>query len=174
MVFLHGASGNGRRVLRAVLGAADRYGAVIAAPDSRGPTWDIIASHEFGPDVQFIDRVLNEVADQCDVDFDRLAIGGISDGASYALSLGLTNGDLFGDIVAFSPGFLLTIEVHGKPRVFISHGTQDQVLPIDVCGRRIAAQLVHADYAVTFHEFDGGHTVPAEIADLGFAWWVNG
>ena len=173
LVFLHGASGNGRRVLRAVLGAADRYGVVIAAPDSRGPTWDIIAWQQFGPDVQFIDRVLNKVADQCDVDFDRLAIGGISDGASYALSLGLTNGDLFGSVVAYSPGFLVTIEVHGKPRVFISHGTQDQVLPIDVCGRRLAAQLDHAGYAVAFHEFDGGHTVPPEIADLGFGWWIN-
>ncbi len=174
MVFLHGASGNGRRVLRAVLGAADRYGTVIAAPDSRGPTWDIIAWQQFGPDVEFIDRVLNRVADQCDVDFDRLAIGGISDGASYALSLGLTNGDLFGAVVAFSPGFLLTIEAHGKPRVFISHGTQDQVLPIDLCGRRIAAQLDYGGYDVMYHEFDGGHTVPADIADQGFGWWVHG
>lgn len=31
---------------------------------------------------------------------------GFSDGASYALSLGLPNGNLFSHIVAFSPGFM--------------------------------------------------------------------
>jgi len=173
IIFLHGAGGSGRRVLRPILSAADRYGVVVAAPDSRLPTWDIIAMQAFGPDVAFIDRVLNAVADTCDVDFDRMAIGGISDGASYALSMGLTNGDLFPAIVAFSPGFFVTAEVREKPRVFISHGTHDQVLPIDLCGRRLAAQLGVDGYPVAFHEFDGGHAVPPEVADLGFQWWVD-
>ena len=39
------------------------------------------------------------------VDPSRVAVGGFSDGASYALSLGLTNGDLFTHVLAFSPGF---------------------------------------------------------------------
>ncbi len=172
-MFLHGAGGTGQRVLRPVLSAADRYGTVIAAPDSRGPTWDLITMQGFGPDVAFIDRVLNTVAAECDVDFRQLAIGGISDGASYALSLGLTNGDVFPAIVAFSPGFAVTPATNGKPRVFISHGTSDSVLPIDVCGRRLAALLGLDGYSVTFHEFAGGHTVPPEVADLGFRWWVD-
>jgi phospholipase/carboxylesterase len=174
ILFLHGASGNGQRVLRPIVSAADRYGAVVVAPDSRYGTWDIIAVQGFGPDVDFIDLVLNAVADECDVDFSRLAIGGISDGASYALSLGLINGDVFPTIVAFSPGFAVAAGVHGRPRVFISHGTHDQVLPIDACGRRLATHLGVEGYAVTFHEFDGGHTVPPEVADLGFRWWVEG
>jgi phospholipase/carboxylesterase len=174
IVVLHGAGGTGRRVLRPVLGAADHYGAVVVAPDSRLPTWDIIAMQAFGPDVAFVDQALNVVADTCDVNFDRLAISGISDGASYALSLGLTNGDLFPAIVAFSPGFFVAAEVRAKPRVFISHGTNDQVLPIDQCGRRLAAHLDMDGYAVTFHEFDGGHAVPPDVADLGFQWWVDG
>jgi phospholipase/carboxylesterase len=173
ILFFHGAGGTGRRELRAVLAAADRFGAVVAAPDSREATWDVIALQRFGPDVRFADQVLDAVADQCDVDFDRLAIGGISDGASYALCLGVTNGDLFPSIVAFSPGFNVSLGAVGKPRVFISHGTHDKVLPIDMCGRRIAAELDYAGYPVTFHEFDGGHTVPPPIADLGFGWWVD-
>ena len=28
-------------------------------------------------------------------------------------------------------------------------------------------------YSVTFHELAGGHTVPPEVADLGFRWWVD-
>jgi phospholipase/carboxylesterase len=33
LIFLHGATGTGRRHLRAVLAAADRYGVVLVAPD---------------------------------------------------------------------------------------------------------------------------------------------
>ena len=130
LVFLHGASGSGRRHLRAVLAAADRYGVVLVAPDSRHPaTWDLIAEGRFGPDVAFLDRVLDAVADglDLDVDLDRLAIGGVSDGASYALALGLSNGDVFGSVLAFSPGFLVVpaadrppagvrVARHGGPR----------------------------------------------------------
>jgi phospholipase/carboxylesterase len=173
ILFLHGAGGTGRRELRAVVAAADTVGAVIAAPDSRGPTWDIIVSQEFGPDVDFFDRVLNDVVDRVDVDTDHLAIGGISDGASYALSIGVSNGDVFGSIVAYSPGFAVASETQGKPRIFISHGTQDQVLPIDQCGRRLAYGLDGDGYDVTYLEFDGGHTVPPTVAEQGFRWWID-
>ena len=48
LLFLHGASGSGRAHLRAVLAAADRYGVVLVAPDSRHPiTWDLIADGGF-------------------------------------------------------------------------------------------------------------------------------
>jgi len=173
MVFLHGAGGTGRRELRAVVAAADRHATVIVAPDSRGPTWDVIDGG-FGPDVAFIDRALNLVADRCAVDFARLAVGGISDGASYALSLGMTNGDLFGGIVAFSPGFALPGPLIGRPRVYVTHGTADPILPIDTCSRRIVPALVAAGYEVTYEEFDGGHTLPPAVADRAFGWWAGG
>jgi predicted esterase len=32
--------------------------------------------------------------------------------------------------------------------------------------------LREAGYDVTFAEFDGGHTVPPEIADQSMAWWL--
>ena len=66
-----------------------------------GPqTWDLIAQRAFGPDVAHLDRVLDAVVDRVDVDTDRMAVGGVSDGASYALSIGLTNGDVFGTVIA--------------------------------------------------------------------------
>jgi phospholipase/carboxylesterase len=172
IVFLHGATGTGRRELRAVLAAADRYGVVVVAPDSRGVSWDILDGG-FGPDVAFIDRVLDMVADCCDVDMSRAAIGGISDGASYALSLGVINGDLFNAIIAFSPGFVVASTTTGRPRIFVSHGTADPILPIDATSRRLVPELQSAGYDVTFREFEGGHTVPPEVADEGFAWWVR-
>lgn len=177
LVFLHGATGSGRAHLRAVLAAADRYGVVLVAPDSRHPsTWDLIAARRFGPDVAFVDRVLDAVVDDLDldVDTDRLAIGGVSDGASYALSLGLANGDVFDAVLAFSPGFLVVPGAVGRPRVFVSHGTADPVLPIDACSRSFVPPLREAGYEVELREFDGGHTVPPAISDAGVRWWLDG
>lgn len=157
IVFLHGAGGTGRRELRAVLAAADRYETVVVAPDSRAMTWDVMAGG-FGPDVVFIDRVLDAVCDRCDVDFGRLAVGGISDGATYALSLGLTNGDTFGWVIALSPGGVAPGALVGRPRIYVSHGTHDPVLPIASCSRRLVPALREGGYEVTYHEFEGGHT----------------
>jgi phospholipase/carboxylesterase len=176
LVFLHGATGSGRAHLRAVLAAADRYGVVLVAPDSRHPsTWDLIAEGRFGPDVAFLDRVLDAVVDQLDLDVDmtRLAIGGVSDGASYALSLGLANGDVFSAVLAFSPGFLVVPGAIGRPRIFVSHGTADTVLPIDACSRSFVPVLREAGYEVMFREFDGGHTVPPPVSDAGIGWWLD-
>ncbi len=172
MVLFHGAGGSGRRELRAVVGAADRYGVVVVAPDSRAQTWDVIVLGGFAADPGFVDRALGAAADRCDADFGRMAAAGISDGASYALSLGLCNGDLFGAVLAFSPGFMVPEEPVGRPRVFVSHGRSDNVLPIDVCGRPIASGLQRAGYEVMFREFDGGHTLPPAVADEGVRWWL--
>ena len=94
-------------------------------------------------------------------------MGGFSDGASYGISLGLINGDLFSSVVAFSPGFVVDGTPHSKPRIFISHGTNDHILPIDRCGRRIASQLKARGYDVTFREFEGDHEIPGDVVREG-------
>jgi predicted esterase len=169
LVLLHGASGSGEGVLRRIGPAARDAGVAVLAPDSRESTWDGIRDG-FGPDIAFLDRALARVFDTVSVDAARIAIGGFSDGATYALSLGLINGDLFRRVVAFSPGFLVDGPVHGKPRVFISHGTADPILPIDQCRRTIVPLLLRRGYDVTFREFAGGHTVPREIAEEAMRW----
>jgi len=78
---------------------------VIVAPDSRGRTWDAIEGR-MGPDVEFIDTALRSVFAHVRVNPARVAMAGFSDGASYALGLGLANGDLFSHVIAFSPGFV--------------------------------------------------------------------
>jgi phospholipase/carboxylesterase len=173
MVFLHGAAGSYRREMRVWLSAADRFGAVIVMPESRGPSWDVLHGG-FGPDVEFIAGAMTAVASQMAVDWSRACIGGVSDGASYALSLGLANGDLFDSVVAFSPGFIVLSEPVGQPRIFMSHGTSDSILPIDATSRRLAPGLGEAGYHVTYCEFEGGHTVPPPIADRAFGWWLEG
>ena len=77
------------------------------------------------------------------------------------------NGDLFSSVVAFSPGFVIDGAPHSKPRIFISHGINDSILPIDRCGRRIASGLNARGYDVTFREFDGDHEIPGDILREG-------
>jgi phospholipase/carboxylesterase len=133
---LHGATGSARGALRPFRELADDAGLVLLAPDSRGTTWDAIRG-DYGPDIAFIDRALASVFQRVAVDPARLTIEGFSDGATYAIGVGLTNGDLFQRVIAFSPGFILPVDAHARPHVFISHGTRDQILPIDQCSRRI-------------------------------------
>ena len=167
VVLLHGAGGSARHGLELMLGVARSRRLLLVAPESAGSTWDVIASG-FGPDVRRLDRVLSEVLGGWPVD--RMSIGGFSDGASYALSLGLTNGDLFDSILAFSPGFAAPMVTHGSPRVFVSHGDDDRVLPIDRCSRRLVPRLRKAGYDVTYEEFSGGHEVPDAVVRRASAW----
>jgi predicted esterase len=169
LVLLHGAGGSAERQLQRMGSAPSDAGVAVLAPYSRGSSWDAIRGR-FGPDVSFLNRALARVFDLVSVDPARLVVGGFSDGASYALSIGLINGHLFRKVAAFSPGFVVTGEPEGKPRVFISHGTHDDVLPIDRCGRVIAQRLRASSYDVTFREFDGGHEIPPAIGREGLLW----
>jgi phospholipase/carboxylesterase len=169
LVFLHGATQSGAGMLRRIGAAADAAGVAVLAPDSRGTTWDAIRGR-FGEDVAFLDRALDYVFARLPVDPERLAIGGFSDGASYAISLGLANGDLFPRIVACSPGFVISTAAHGRPRVFVSHGTADQILPIDQCSRVIVPRLRSMGYDVTFREFEGRHEMPSPVLSDALRW----
>ena len=170
-VMLHGA---GRRAqnMNFAYPLADELGVVILAPDSRGRTWDGIVG-QTGPDVDFIDAALKSVFVRIRVNPSRLALGGFSDGASYALSLGFANGDLFTHVMALSPGFIPPNPRRGKPRVFVSHGTQDQVLPIDATSRVITPELKAEGYNVLYREFDGPHRVLPEIVREESEWFVK-
>jgi phospholipase/carboxylesterase len=169
LVMLHGATQNAEDMFWYLGSIPEEAGVALLAPNSRDYSWDAIGGN-FGVDVQFLNRALERVFETVAVDPARLAIGGFSDGATYALSLGLINGDLFSRVVAFSPGFVVNGTHNGKPRLFISHGTRDHILPIDRCGRRIAVELKAFGYDVTFREFDGDHEIPSEIAREGISY----
>jgi phospholipase/carboxylesterase len=88
---------------------------------------------------QFVKYGRKSTSTHCAVDPTRIVIVGFSDGASYALSLGLTH---------------------------------DRVLPIDRCSRRIVPPLERTGYAVQYHEFEGGHTVPPDIVSEALDWFL--
>lgn len=169
LVLLHGATGSASNWFGSYAARSDAHRFLMLAPESRSGTWDIV-NGPMSVDVQFIDAALEWTFRRCAVDAARMAMAGFSDGASYALSLGLANGDLFGRVVAFSPGFFRVHVARGKPPVWISHGLGDAVLPVNGTSRMIVGQLRVAGYAVDYREFDGGHEVPAAISDGAMAW----
>lgn len=167
VVMFHGAGGVAQSALDRLRGEAESHRLLLLAPKSTASTWDVLTGG-YGPDVRNLDRLLAEVA--AAYPLRGYTIGGFSDGASYALSLGIGNGDVFDSVIAFSPGFEASGPPNGRPRFFVSHGTEDQVLPIDRCSRRIVPALEQAGYDVTYHEFNGGHTVPDAIRRRAVDW----
>ncbi|MES2535010.1 MAG: phospholipase [Pseudomonadota bacterium] len=171
-LMLHGAGGHAHHGIKLLQHLADAANIIIVAPASKASTWDVITGGGYGPDVAAIDLALLHAFDRHAIDATHVAIGGFSDGASYALSLGISNGDLFTHIIAFSPGFIAPVSMRGKPRIFISHGIQDPVLPIDACSRKIVPRLEKLAYDVTYHEFEGAHIIPPDISDQAVRWFI--
>lgn len=169
MVVLHGAGQSSAWATR-LFPFADEFGVILLAPDSRDErTWDMILGG-FGPDVEFIVSALTYTRRHVTIDPSRRTLTGFSDGASYSLSLGIGMGDVFGHVIAFSPGILQPDKTRGKPPIFISHGTSDGVLPIGVTSRVFVPRLKKLGYDVTYREFDGRHAVPDAIAREAFEW----
>ncbi|MGY1636550.1 alpha/beta hydrolase [Geodermatophilus sp. SYSU D00742] len=170
LVFFHGAGGTSAQSLAAVGDLAAARGALVLAPSSVAATWDLIAGG-LGRDVAVLDAALEQVFARHPVT--GVAVAGFSDGASYALSLGLANGDLVDAVLAFSPGFVAAPAHRGTPRIWISHGTGDRVLPVDRCGRRVSRELSAAGYDVTYEEFDGGHVVTPDLVTAALGCWLG-
>lgn len=171
ILMLHGAGGSGRRTTRLLTAAADATGCILLAPDSRGRTWDAVTGG-FGPDVRFIERALTSAFARRSLDAGRVALAGFSDGATYALALGRANGELFSDVLAFSPGYLVPAHRAGHPRIYVSHGWHDPILPIDACSRVLVPLLRRDGYDVLYREFDGRHEVPPAVAREAVDWFL--
>ena len=174
VLLLHGAGEDARDGVALLRGQADGAGLILLALSSRGPTWDLILGRgRHGRDVAAIDGALDHTFSSYAVDPGRVAVGGYSDGASYAISLGISNGDLFGHVLAFSPGFMAPAGQVGSPRFFVSPGTRDRWLPIDRTSRRLVPELEGAGYEVRYREFDGPHVVPPKIAQEAVDWFAG-
>jgi phospholipase/carboxylesterase len=158
-VMLHGLGGSGEGTALEFSQFAEASGLVIVAPNSYFQTWDLIISAsqagnaQFGPDRAYIDDLLEWSFDHLAVDSGRVGIAGFDDGAIYAIWLGLKNGDLFSRVGAFSPCSNIPTTRAGDPFVFVSHGIDDQVAPIDECSRSMVPRLESFGYDVDYVEY---------------------
>lgn len=169
IVVFHGAGADAADILPLFADVPLALPTLVLAPDSVASSWDIVRG-QAGPDLRRLDAALELLLARVSIVHHRTAAAGFSDGASYALSVGLANGEIFPNVIAFSPGFVSPPRISGQPRIFISHGASDRVLPIDRCSRVIVPRLQGAGYVVDYHEFRGGHTVPEPMVEAALDW----
>ena len=103
---------------------------------------------------------------------------GFSEGGLFAYSVGIRHCRLFAGLVCFS-GWLDTdwltadeIEAAKDLRVFIGHGTEDEVVDFE-SGARARDLLAGCGYDVTFHEYPGDHSIPEDAARAAAAWLLH-
>lgn len=172
LFMLHGAGGTALSVQYS-LPLADEFGVIILAPDSRDErTWDGVLRH-WGPDVDFMAAALEQTRARYTIDATRLGVGGFSDGASYSLSFGISFGDQFTRVISMSPGVMQPIAARGKPRIFLSHGLSDPIMPIDATSRVFAPKLTALGYDVTYREYEGRHSPSPPVVREAFGWFMR-
>jgi len=180
LILLHGAGGYPANFLQAMKPVSERLGVILLAPRSAARTWDLVRNMQKGddpwrgPDASRLDQTLGDLFTRVAVDPSRVALLGFSDGASYALSLGVSNPKLFTAVIALSPGmFVPPARVDRAQRVFIAHGRNDPVLPF-AGAKDIAGTLRDAGRDVRFRPFAGGHEIDRESLAEALDWALTG
>ena len=172
IVLLHGAGGDAGRFLAEFKSISDRRAAILLALKSAGRTWDLQPRRgggaSFGRDAANLDSALAELFAKAPVDRERIVLLGFSDGASYALSLGLANPQLVRAIVALSVGgVLMPPSIDGTQRLFIAHGRRDPVLPFANVQRRIVPGLKRSGLEPRVRWSNGGHVMDFDAIEEG-------
>jgi len=167
IVLLHGAGGSARSFAQEFKPEVEARGAILLSVQSAGQTWALRKPTAKEPDVVNIRAAIDGLRATTRVDPKRITVMGFSDGASYALSVGLAYPDLFPSIVAFSPGYALAPRrLDTEQRIFIAHGRRDRVLPADNA-REIIKGLEAAGFDPEVHWFNGGHEIDPRLKQAG-------
>ena len=151
---LHGAGRREEMLVKAYRGEPGTRDALFLIPRSHHPTWDLIAADD-RPDLDFLEWAYDLIYRRYPVDPDRQGLIGYSDGASYALSVGLSNPGIFRAVMGWAAGFLVLDEAaaseeHPKPSVLLEYGTHDQLFPFERVALPMRERLEQMGYAVTF------------------------
>jgi phospholipase/carboxylesterase len=184
LVLLHGAGHRQREMIAQFTAEADARGIVLLAPTSQGITWDSVATAEEPPslssplanaqarrfsasrDADRVEAAIVALGKQVAVDRARTVLAGFSDGATFALAMGMARTHAFAAVIAWSPGIAIRAASPAKGRrVFISHGRQDPLLRFDETCGEIVPLVQSEGGAVAFMPFDGGHEAPPAVKD---------
>ena len=176
VVLFHGYGFSAEQFMSIMTPVADRWGFMLVAPKAEHVTWDMIyrgmnedqsrsraithSKPRFGKDVARIDAALKEMFASAPVDPRHVVLLGFSDGATYALAVGLANPQLFTTVISLSPGFaVFPGQVSKGQKVFVAHGTSDERLAYSNTRDFIVAPMQKAGMPVRFRTFDGKHVI---------------
>jgi predicted peptidase len=175
---LHGAGRQDEMLVKACRDEPEKRDALFLVPRSLLPTWDLIASPE-RPDLDFLEYAYDLIYRRYPVDAGRQALLGYSDGASYALSVGLSNPHLFRAVMGWAAGFIaldptFNLDADRKPAVLLEYGTHDQLFPFERVAVPMRENLRKAGYTVEFRVDQGGkHWPSADFLPEALDWFFS-
>lgn len=174
LIYFLGARGEPNDVLTAYRDYADREGFVLMIPVPKAGQWDLIEDLQkrigiemnitprYGKDIKALDQSLADLFAKVAIDPAHIAVMGFSNGATYSLSVGTANPQLFKTVIAMSPGPAFPTKFDPAQRVFISHGENDDVLPYSNT-RGIVARMRVRKMPIEFVPFKGKHEIPQDV-----------
>jgi phospholipase/carboxylesterase len=125
--------------------------------------------------LQLLRNFIREIKNKYQVDDNHIYIGGFSQGAITTLSTALLYPDEVTGVVCLSGALYPEIKNSLQksstlPKIFMSHGTQDQVL--DIQNIESAQQFLRdKGYEVTYKKYDAAHTITRQnLSDM--AHWL--
>ena len=176
LTVLHGAGRQDELLVRAYCDEPAKRGALVLIPRSTAPTWDLLLGED-RPDLDFLEHAYAEIYRRVPVDHARQGLIGYSDGASYALAVGLSNPRLFAAVMGWAAGFVVMDPTDigagdPRPRVLLEHGTHDQVFPFEQIALRNREILRRLGYEVEFRVDEGGiHWPSAGFQTAALDWF---
>jgi phospholipase/carboxylesterase len=175
VVALHGGSGNGGAFLWSWVREARTRNFIVIAPTAIGSTWSLMEPEVDGPN---IDRIVEEVAGQWNVDPSRQLLTGMSDGGTFSYVLGLGGKGRFTHLAPVAAAFhpmMMTFagadRVRGLP-IHIVHGALDWMFPPGMA-REAERVLAEAGAAVIYREIaDLSHTYARDENAAILDWFL--
>lgn len=176
VVAMHGGSGNGGAFLWSWVREARTRGLIVIAPTAKGSTWSLMEPEVDGPN---IDRLVDQVSADWNIDPKRLLLTGMSDGGTFTYVLGLRGDCRFTHLApvagVFHPMMMTFADanrVRGLP-IRIVHGTQDWMFPPEIAQGAVRA-LQQAGADVSYREIaDLSHTYPRDENAALLDWFLS-
>lgn len=170
VVALHGGYSHGRDFIWSWLREARSRGFILFAPTSQSMTWSIT---NVEVDEQPLNSHLDQVCSRYRIDKSRILLTGMSDGGTFALTMGLSGNRAWPSIApvscALPPVDLRNVK--GK-HIYWVHGAQDWIFPlgwtVQACKELLQAG---ADIKLKAIE-DLAHAYPREANDAILKWFT--
>jgi phospholipase/carboxylesterase len=161
----HGAGRQDEMLVKACRDQPDLRQAFFLVPRSVDPTWDLIVGGERN-DLDFLEYAYDLIYRRYPIDVSRQVAIGYSDGASYALSVCLSNPRIFESALCWAAGFVAIDRTSWKPddpkpRFYLEYGTHDELFPFEQIAVPMRDNLRSAGYEVEFSVDQGGRHWPS-------------
>jgi predicted esterase len=175
----HGAGRQDEMLVKACRDEPERRQALFLVPRSVEPTWDLIAGNGEA-DLEFLEHAWDLIYRRYPVDAGRQVLLGYSDGASYALSMALSNPGFFDAAIAWAAGFVVVDRSAigspaRKPRLYLEYGTHDPLFSFEEIALPMRDNLRRGGYEVEFSVDQGGRHWPSgSFQREALDWYFEG